>query len=129
MVGSVIAASITGFLYLIPLLFVLPEIEVLSAAAAGQPIPVLFYLVTGSKAGGFGLLFLILGIFFFAGVGSLTVASRCLWSFARDEAVPGSSWLKKVNKSLDLPLNSLIASSLIISLLGLVSIEGLGLAL
>lgn len=83
MVGSVIAASVTGFCYILPLLFVLPDIGVLLDAAAGQPVPVLFMIATGSKAGGFGLLFLILGIFVFAGIGSLTVALRCVWSFSR----------------------------------------------
>lgn len=72
MVGSVIAASLTGFVYILPILFVLPDITTLLDAAAGQPIPVLFMIATGSRAGGFGLLFLILGIFVFAGVGSLT---------------------------------------------------------
>ena len=58
MVLSVLAAGITGILYLIPILFVLPEIEILLTVANGQPIGLLFKTVTGSTAGGFGLLFL-----------------------------------------------------------------------
>lgn len=55
---SVAAAGITGVLYLIPILFVLPDIKMLLSVANGQPIGLLFKTVTGSASGGFGLLFL-----------------------------------------------------------------------
>ena len=67
---SVAAAGITGVIYLIPILFVLPDVQLLLEVANGQPIGLLFKTVTGSAAGGFGLLFLILGILFFAGLGA-----------------------------------------------------------
>ena len=60
MVGSVIAASISGFIFIIPIGFVLPEdMTAILASAAGQPIPSLFYLVTGTSGGAFGLLFTV----------------------------------------------------------------------
>ncbi|TGO45734.1 hypothetical protein BOTNAR_0643g00030 [Botryotinia narcissicola] len=90
MVLSVFAAGITGILYLVPLLFVLPDVNSVLGQLNGQPIGYIFKTVTGSAAGGFGLLFLILGILFFAGVGALTAASRCTYAFARDGAIPGS---------------------------------------
>jgi amino acid transporter len=55
---SVAAAGVTGLVYLIPVLFVLPKVGDLLAVANGQPIGLLFKIVTGSAAGGFGLLFL-----------------------------------------------------------------------
>jgi amino acid transporter len=80
----------------------------------------LFKTVTGSAAGGFGLLFLILGILFFAGVGALTAASRCTYAFARDGAIPGSSLWKKVSKRFDIPLWALILSTVVDCLLGMI---------
>ena len=77
MVLSVAAAGLTGIIYLLPILFVLPDIELLLSVP--QPIGLLFKTVTGSNAGGFCLLLLILGIWVFAGVGALTAASRCTW--------------------------------------------------
>ena len=71
MVLSVAAAAATGLVYLIPILFVLPDISTLLGVANGQPIGLLFQIVTGSAGGGFGLLFLILGIMFFAGIGKI----------------------------------------------------------
>lgn len=115
---SVVAAGITGIIYLVPLLFVLPDVGMLLAAANGQPIGLLFKTVTGSAAGGFGLLFLILGILMFAGIGALTAASRCTYAFARDGAIPGYKLWAQVNRKLDVPLNALLLSTVVDCLLG-----------
>ncbi|KAJ9663867.1 hypothetical protein H2198_000627 [Neophaeococcomyces mojaviensis] len=119
-VFSVIAAGITGLIYLIPILFVLPPVEDLLGVANGQPIGLLFKDVTGSAGGGFGLLFLILGIWLFAGVGALTAASRCTYAFARDGAIPGSHLWSKINKRFDIPLWGLTLSFIVDCLLGLI---------
>ncbi|CAF2925168.1 unnamed protein product [Rotaria sp. Silwood2] len=120
MVLSVVAAGITGVVYLIPILFVMPDVDKLLAVPSNQPIGCLFMVATGSAGGGFGLLLLILGIQFFAGVGSLTVTSRCLYAFSRDGAVPGSRIWAKINKRYDIPLHALLFSTLIQGLLGLI---------
>jgi len=117
---SVLAAGITGIIYLIPILFVLPPVELLLGVANGQPIGLLFKTVTGSAGGGFGLLFLILGILFFAGTGALTAASRCTYAFARDGAIPGSRLWKQVSPRYDIPLNALFLSTGVDMVLGLI---------
>ena len=117
---SVAAAGVTGVIYLIPILFVLPDVSTLLAVANGQPIGLLFKTVTGSAGGGFGLLFLILGILFFAGVGALTAASRCTYAFARDGAIPGSTLWARIDKRLDVPLWGIILSTIVDCLLGLI---------
>lgn len=118
MVLSVFAAGVTGIMYLLPILFVLPDISMLLNVANSQPIGLLFKTVTGSAAGGFGLLFLILGILFFAGIGALTAASRCTYAFARDGAIPGYRVWRKVNHGLDVPLYALALSTVVDCLLG-----------
>ncbi|POR38589.1 Amino-acid permease BAT1 [Tolypocladium paradoxum] len=115
---SVVVAGITGVIYIIPLLFVLPDVQMLLQVANSQPIGLLFKTVTGSAAGGFGLLFLILGILMFAGIGALTAASRCTYAFARDGAIPGYRLWSRVNKKLDMPLWALALSTAIDCLLG-----------
>ena len=122
MVLSVAAAGLTGIVYLIPLMFVLPNIPGLLkiADAGGQPIGQLFKEVTGSAGGGFGLLFLIIGIMFFAGIGALTASSRCTYAFACDGAVPGYRWLGQTNDRLGIPLWGLVLSTVVDCLLGLI---------
>ncbi|KAF4187515.1 hypothetical protein CNMCM7927_003988 [Aspergillus lentulus] len=117
---SVIAAGITGLIYLIPILFVLPTVKDLLSVASGQPIGLIFRTATGSAGGGFGLLFLILGIAMFAGIGSLTAASRCTYAFARDGAIPGFRIWRKVNKRLDVPVYAILLSAAVDCLLGLI---------
>ncbi|ATZ57572.1 Bctpo5 [Botrytis cinerea B05.10] len=118
MVLSVFAAGVTGILYLVPLLFVLPDVTSVLGQLNGQPIGYIFKTVTGSAAGGFGLLFLILGILFFAGVGALTAASRCTYAFARDGAIPGSRIWKRVHPTYDIPLWGLVLSTAVDCVLG-----------
>ncbi|KAF2168075.1 hypothetical protein M409DRAFT_65612 [Zasmidium cellare ATCC 36951] len=120
MVLSVAAAGITGVIYLIPVLFAMPDIQTLLQVASGQPIGEIFKQATGSAGGGFGLLFLLLGILFFAGTGALTASSRCTYAFARDGAIPGSRWLGTTNKKLDIPLWGLVLSTVVDCLLGLI---------
>ncbi len=117
---SVVAAGITGLIYLIPVLFVLPEVQTLLEVANGQPIGLVFKTATGSAGGGFGLLFLILGIWLFAGVGALTASSRCTYAFARDGAIPGSGLWSKIDKRFDIPLLALTLSAVVDCLLGLI---------
>ncbi|KAF7113631.1 hypothetical protein CNMCM5793_002987 [Aspergillus hiratsukae] len=117
---SVVAAGITGIIYLIPILFVLPTVKDLLSVASGQPIGLIFKTATGSAGGGFGLLFLILGIAMFAGIGSLTAASRCTYAFARDGAIPGFRIWRKVNKRLDVPVYAILLSAAVDCLLGLI---------
>ena len=120
MVLSVAAAGLTGIFYILPLLFTLPPVNVLLNVANGQPIGLMFKTVTGSAAGGFGLLFLILGILMFAGIGALTASSRCAYAFARDGAIPGYRWIGTTNDRLNIPLWGLVLSTVVDCLLGLI---------
>ena len=116
---SVAAAGITGLLYLIPILFVLPDVHtLLNDVPNGQPIGYIFKEATGSAGGGFAMLFLILGILMFAGIGALTAASRCTYAFARDGAIPGYKLWSRVNKKLDVPIWALVLSTVVNCLLG-----------
>lgn len=117
---SVALAGLTGIVYLIPILFVLPDIDLLLNVANSQPIGLLFQTVTGSPGGGFGLLFLILGILLFAGTGALTASSRCTYAFARDGAIPGRRFFGETNDRLGIPLWGLVLSTVVDCLLGLI---------
>ncbi|KAL9708747.1 hypothetical protein Ac2012v2_008127 [Leucoagaricus gongylophorus] len=55
MVWAIPIGFLTGVLFLLPLVFTLPDINMLLAVSGGQPIGVLFTTVMGSRGGGFGM--------------------------------------------------------------------------
>jgi amino acid transporter len=117
---SVVASGITGIAFLVPILFVLPNIDYLLNDTNGMPIGFIFMKATGSAAGGVGLLVLIIGVMLFAGIGALTASSRCVYAFARDGAIPGSQYWSKVHEAYGIPVMGLVLSSTVICLMGLI---------
>ncbi|KAF8651062.1 hypothetical protein AX16_004925 [Volvariella volvacea WC 439] len=126
MTWSIPIGAIMGLVYLLPIVFTLPDVETLLAVASGQPIGVMFELIMGSKSGGFGLTFIILIIGVFCSISICCAASRSTWSFARDKALPFHQIFSKVNTSLgpiplaSVPVNAYLLSTTIQILLGLI---------
>ncbi|RDA84476.1 hypothetical protein CP532_0060 [Ophiocordyceps camponoti-leonardi (nom. inval.)] len=120
LVGTIFLNTLAGCLFLIPLVFVLPDIKTLIAISAGQPVPFIIKDAVGSSVGAFCLLIPILVLGIICGVGCTTASSRCTWAFARDGAIPGSRWWMKVNHKLDVPLNAMMLSMAVQLVLGLI---------
>lgn len=120
MVATIVLNLCAGFVFLVPLLFVLPPQADLVALASGQPVPPIIKAAVGSSGGTFALLIPLLVLGIFCGIGCTTAASRCTWAFARDGAIPGSRWWKVVNPKLDVPLNAMMLSMVVQLVLGLI---------
>lgn len=118
MVGTIVLNMICGFIFLVPLCFVLPPIEDLIVLA--QPFPYIMAQSVGNQAGAFILCLPIMILGIFCGVGCTTASSRCVWAFARDGAIPGYQLWKKVNTKLDVPLNAMMLNMVLEILLGLI---------
>ncbi|KAL3424198.1 amino acid permease [Phlyctema vagabunda] len=118
MVGTIVLNFFCGLIFLLGLLFVLPDVADLVALVSAQPTPVIIVMAVGSKAGAFCLLFPLLVLAIFCGIGCTTAASRCTWAFARDGAIPGSHLWKKIHKGLDVPLNAMMLSMAVQIILG-----------
>ncbi|EYE92003.1 putative amino acid permease [Aspergillus ruber CBS 135680] len=117
-VGAVIMNMVAGLTYMIPIAFVLPDTSMLSELS--NPIPTIFLYATGNQVGAFCLCIPIIILGICSGITCVTSTSRCTWAFARDRAVPGSRWLKIVNKRLEIPFNALLLGMVIELLLGLI---------
>ncbi|KAL5328399.1 hypothetical protein ACEPPN_001898 [Leptodophora sp. 'Broadleaf-Isolate-01'] len=118
MVGTIILNTICGLVFLIPLLFVLPDLELLFGLVSGQPTPVIIATAIGNKGGAFALLVPLIVLALFCGIGCTTAASRATWAFSRDGAIPGFKWWKVVNTKLDVPLNAMMLSMAVQIILG-----------
>jgi amino acid transporter len=119
MVATIILNFFAGLVFLIPLVFVMPEQLVLFQLVSGQPTPPMIKNAIGSSGGTFALLVPLLVLALFCGIGCTTAASRCTWAFARDGAIPGSKWWKVVNVKMDVPFNAMMLSMAVQLILGL----------
>ncbi|KAJ6261346.1 hypothetical protein Dda_4016 [Drechslerella dactyloides] len=121
MVGTILLNTICGLIFLIPLVFVIPDLAELAALASGQPLPTIIKSAVGSAGGAFGLLIPLMVLAIMCGVGCTTASSRATWAFARDGAIPGSRWWKQINHKLDdVPLNAMMLCMVIEIVLGLI---------
>lgn len=118
MVGTIILNMICGFIFLIPLVFVLPPIE--DVVLQASPVPYILKVAIGNDGGAFALTIPLLVLAIICGTGCTTAASRCTWAFARDGAIPGSRWWKQVNHRLDLPFNAMMLSMAVQIILGVI---------
>jgi len=116
LVATIILNATAGFIYLVPLVYVLPDIAQLITYA--QPVPAIFASAIGNEGGAFALTIPLLVLGLICGVGCTTATSRCTWAFARDGAIPGSQWWKQVNTTLGLPLNAMMLTMVVEILLG-----------
>jgi amino acid transporter len=120
MLGTIVLNTIAGLVFLIPLVFVLPDQTMLVGIASGQPVPVIIKNAVGSPGAAIALLLPLLVLAMFCGIGCTTASSRAVWAFSRDGAIPGSQWWKKVNVSMDVPVNAMMLSMVVELLLGLI---------
>lgn len=120
MVATICLNLVGGLLFLVPLMFVLPDIQMLVGLASGQPTPTIIKSAVGSSVGAILLLLPLMVLAILCGTACTTASSRCTWAFARDGAIPGSKWWKQVNRKLDVPLNAMYLVLIVQILLGLI---------
>ncbi|KAJ5740385.1 hypothetical protein N7493_000257 [Penicillium malachiteum] len=119
-VGTTILNTVAGLLFLIPLVYVLPDTAELIALQSGQPVPTIIKSAIGNSAGAFVLLIPLIVLALLCGIGCTTAVSRSVWAFARDGGIPYSNKWKKVNPTLNIPFNAMVLSMVIEIALGLI---------
>lgn len=121
MVIGIPLAVLSGLVFLLGLLFTMPDVAILLAAPGGSPVPVILTRATGSRVAGTILQACILINGAIACVGNQFVCSRTVWSFARDDALPFSKVWARVDSSAE-PRNALFISTLFQMLILLMSL-------
>ncbi|KAL4974868.1 hypothetical protein BDW66DRAFT_160907 [Aspergillus desertorum] len=96
MIMSVGLGAVTGFVFLLTLCFCIGDIETTAASTTGVPVIQIFYDSTNSKVGACSWL-----------------GSRSLFAFARDRGLPFSGMLSKVTSERHIPLNVILATTLV----------------
>ncbi|KIV78501.1 hypothetical protein PV11_10211 [Exophiala sideris] len=117
MIACVLIGVVTGFIYLSVLLFVSSDLDTVISSAAG-PMLQIFYDATNNKAASICLLMFPLVCLLFAAVSIMTTSSRMVYAFARDRGLPASKFFAKVDKRLDVPLNALWLTLILVIIFG-----------
>lgn len=106
---------ITGFCYLIAIMYAISDLDAVSAAT--YPIAEIYRQATGT-AGATALLALIMINVSLCIVGTFITTGRILWTMARDKATPFAQHLGQVDRRLDMPMVSTVATAVLLTVLG-----------
>ena len=98
LMASVFINGVLGFAMLVTVLFCIGSIDDALAPATGFTFMEVFQEALASNGFATGLTALLLVLFIFCAVAVLAATSRVTWAFARDDGLPGSSWIKKVSQ-------------------------------
>lgn len=99
LMASVTINGILGFGMLLGVLFCIGSIDNALTPSTGFSFMEIFQEALGSNSFATGLTSLLLVLFIFCAVAVLGATSRVTWAFARDDGLPGSSWIKQVGSS------------------------------
>ncbi|KAK4497737.1 hypothetical protein PRZ48_010390 [Zasmidium cellare] len=104
---AVASSGLLGLMLNISLTFCLPVdyMETIVGSPTGFPVAQIF-LNAGGKAGGSAMLFFVVLVQIFTGASAMLANARMVYAFARDEALPFSSFWSKINKHTHTPVNA-----------------------
>ncbi|KAK5128892.1 hypothetical protein LTR85_000225 [Meristemomyces frigidus] len=117
MIYCVAIGTFTGFIFLSCLLFVSGPVEQVIDSAYG-PLGQILLNATGSRPGTVCLLIFPLVCLLFAAIAIMTTSSRMTYAFARDRGLPFSRFFARVHPKLDVPLESLALTNLVVVIFG-----------
>ena len=111
MMFAVIFNGVLGVIMLITFVFCIPNIN--AVVLLDQPILQVIFNITGSYAAACVLGSLLLVLVAAATITNIAAASRQAWAFARDRGFPYSSWIMKVDRKRNLPVNALYVCAIV----------------
>ncbi|UJR16304.1 hypothetical protein I4U23_003210 [Adineta vaga] len=120
-VGTCVCSAIVGVIYLLALLFAIPNVEAFIDSHSDDnetmSLVVSTYQLAAAGRGAMALTILLILNLYFAGMSSITVTSRIGFAMARDGVFPFSSYLRWIYVRTQTPLANIIFVFLIDSLL------------
>ncbi|KAF5988997.1 inorganic phosphate transporter PHO84 [Fusarium bulbicola] len=119
MVACVAMGLVTGFAFLVCLLFVIKDVDAVVASPTG-PLVEIYLQATNSKAGTVCLLLFPMICLVFGTLGIMATSTRILYAFARDGGLPFSRVFAKVDQRWGIPVNALLLTNAIVIIFGLV---------
>ncbi|KAH9207657.1 putative GABA permease [Leptodontidium sp. 2 PMI_412] len=122
MVWTVAINGVLGFVMLVTFCFCSGNVEEILANPDVMPFVQVFFVATESKTGTSLMTTIIIVLTTCGCITNVATASRQMFAFARDGGLPCSRFLAEVRPGWDIPLNSVLVSFTITTLLSLVNI-------
>lgn len=111
----------TGIIFLVSLLFAIPSVDDALNDPTGYPF--LYVFKASMPIGAINILTCIPVFLLMVGNVSFTAScARQAWSFARDNGMPGSRWIGKMNNTVHIPVNATILTLLCTVALSLINL-------
>lgn len=107
---SVVIGAVTGFIFLVTLCFCIGDIASTANTSTGSPVLQIFYDSTGSKVGACFMASMIVVIMFVSTISLVADGSRSLYAFARDQGLPFSGTLSKVDRKKHIPIYAVVVT-------------------
>lgn len=125
-IGSLSACIILGIAVMLVTLFCIQTNDIeghIIGSKFGQPMAQIIYDCLGKKWAISFMILIAIGQFLM-GASILTAISRQIWAFSRDNGLPFSSWIKKVNVKLSVPIRAVCFGGFGAILIGLLCLIG-----
>jgi amino acid transporter len=107
-INTIIVSAVAGYLLIMAVTFAIPNLDDALDPAKNSGYPVIYILQNSLNSFWSGLLLIIAAIAqLFCGYASITSASRMLFAFSRDGAVPGSALWSKLSVR-KVPVNAVL---------------------
>jgi hypothetical protein len=119
---SCVFCAVFGYVFNVVLAYVVTDIDSVFSSPLGQPLGAILQMTLGD--GGFTKFLWLCTVISNFGVVFVmnTSGTRIYFAYARDGALPFSSWLSRVNRVTKTPVNATIALCTIFCLIGLISL-------
>ncbi|KAL8863044.1 MAG: hypothetical protein Q9178_000417 [Gyalolechia marmorata] len=111
---------VTTLLFLIAILYALDDLDAVLAKSATFPLTEIYRQATGSAGGALGLMIVIFLSIVVCHVAAYIVMGRTLWTLARNDVVPFSSFLGKIHPTKRNPFNATLACGIMSTLLSFI---------
>ncbi|KAM3074423.1 hypothetical protein ACMFMG_002773 [Clarireedia jacksonii] len=119
---SVVPNAAMAFLMAVTLIFTMGDLDSILNTATGEPFIQVFYNSTQSYAATNVMVVIVIILLLSCCVSEVATASRQIWSFARDNGLPGSSWLSQVTPGWNIPLRAVCVSIVVSCLISLINL-------
>ena len=119
-VFSIILNGFLGFGMALSLLFCIGDIEAAFHTKTGYPFIEIFYQAVQDITGAALMTSIVVALSLCATVGIVASASRQLWAFSRDRAVPGWKQIQRVNSKSAIPILAVFLTTVLACVLALI---------